>query len=290
MVIRFQSMAMKWEPNVICWKGAQLCAPTFLLFLIVPLAFARSNTAIKAFNQGVKAFNAKQFNEAVPAFDEAISADSEFVEAYFARGACKYYLKSLDGSIMDLNETLRQKPDYVDARALRGAVYYEMDQWDNALEDFTAVLAKTPRDAQSLLGRAVILLKREDLDGASRDFKGFLRVRPEDPLAPRVRQLLASLKRVGGAEKPPVEETTGENTAQQPAHSAPHRPAAAHAPTSADLQKLADSLLSRPLSQSYERKVLRGEQAQVVGDIRSVPGMPAQRKAPDESPQIVDPR
>ena len=261
-----------------------------LCLLSASLAFARSNAAIKAFNEAVQVFNAKKFNEAVPLFDEAISADPDFVEAYFARGACKYYLKALEGALMDLNATLRLKPDYIDARALRGAVSYEMDQWDNALEDFNVVLDKNPRDAQSLLGRAVILLKRENADGAARDFKAFLEVRPDDPLAPKVRQLLASLKRPGPAERPPEE---GKAASQPPAQQrAPvRRPASSTKElTPADIQRLADSLLGHPLAESYGRKALHGERAEAVGDIHSVPGVPTDRPAPDGTPQIVEPQ
>jgi tetratricopeptide (TPR) repeat protein len=268
-------------------RGGRLVA----LAIIVPaIAWARSNSAIRAFNDGVKLFNAKQFNEAIPRFDDAISGDADFAEAYYARGACKYYLKSLDGALLDLNDALRLKSDYLDARALRGAVHYESDRWDAALEDFTGVLEKNPSDAQSLLGRAVILLKREDLAGASRDFKGFLRVRPDDPLAPNVRQLLASLSR--GRKQPPAEEEEPQmQTPEHPSYPPRHRPSSAARPmSSVDMQKLADSLLAHPLAESYNRKVLRGEKAQAVGDIHSVPGVPGERRAPNENVQIVEPQ
>jgi len=261
-----------------------------VLFLIVFLfpqhLWARTNAAIRAFNEGVKYFNAKQFNEAIPRFDEAISGDPDFVEALFARGACKYYLKSMDGALIDLNETLRLKPEYQAARALRGAVNYESDRWDDALGDFNAVLKEDPHDAQSLLGRAVILLKRNDFPGASRDFRGFLSVRPDDPLAPRVRQLLASLKRAPAESvpigAPPAE--GGSPEASVPVHH-PHR-----APTAESLNKLADGLLSSPLTESYSRRVLRGENTEAVGDIHSHPGIPRDREDSDGGMEIVEPR
>jgi len=255
------------------------------------VSWARSNAAIQAFNRGVKAFNAKQFNEAIPAFDEAISGDPDFADAYFARGACKYYLKSLDGALMDLNDAVRLKPDYTDARALRGAVSYEMDQWDNAVEDFDAVLEKNPHDAQSLLGRAVILLKRENTSGAARDFRAFLKVRPDDPLAPKVRQLLASLKRPSEVSEPPKEEGQASQPSTESRAREARRPASGEKGlTAADIQRLTDGLLGHPLADTYGQKVLRGERAQAVGDIHSVPGVPMERRASDESPQIVEPR
>jgi tetratricopeptide (TPR) repeat protein len=280
---------MNAKPNGVSRSKFAICLLSFAICLGVQRAEARSNAAVQAFNEGVKLFNAKQFSEAIPLFDDAISSDDEFVEAYFARGACKYYLKSMDGALMDLNDALRLKSDDLDARALRGAVNYESDRWDAALEDFNYVLDKNPHDAQSLLGRAVILLKREDMAGAEKDFKGFLRVRPDDPLAPKVRQLLASLKR--SKQPPPAE---GE-TASSPNEEAP--PAARHAPASTapalsseELQRLADGLLAHPLAESYDRKVLRGENAQAVGDIHSVPGVPTEQKPQDDAPQIIEPQ
>src|SRR5262245_55755783 len=71
-------------------------APTIFLIFVASIAWARSQSAVRAFNEGVTAFNAKQFNQAIPHFDDAIAADSNFTEAYFARGACKYYLKAFD--------------------------------------------------------------------------------------------------------------------------------------------------------------------------------------------------
>jgi tetratricopeptide (TPR) repeat protein len=271
-------------------RSDRLTFKILLALLIASVSVdAASNQAIKAFNDGVKAFNGHQFNDAIPAFDEAISDDPDFAEAYFARGACKYYLKSLDGALLDLSDALRLKSDYYEAQALRGAVNYESDHWNEALEDFNAVLAHKSDDAQSLLGRAVILLKREDAAGAQRDFKAFLKLRPDDPLAPKIRQLLASLKGAGQKEAPPGEEQSAQS-------GSPSRPAAspqAHRPpalSSADLQKLADSLLSNPLSESYGRKVLRGDKAEAVGDIHSVPGVPTEQKSPNDAPQIVEPQ
>jgi tetratricopeptide (TPR) repeat protein len=277
-----QNAKVKW----FVWnqKTAEFCVLSFVFCVLsfsAAWAGTRSNTAIRAFNEGVKAFNNQEFNQAIPRFDEAIAADPEFAEAYFARGACRHYLKSLDGAMMDLGDAIRLKPDYWEARALRGAVHYEADRWDAAMDDFNYVLARQPRDVQSLLGRAVILLKREDLVAAQRDFRAFLQVRPDDPLAPKVRELLASLKR-GGLESPRQE-------AQPPPRT---RPGETARPPAVDPQKLADTLLAHPLKEAYSRKVLRGERAQAVGDIRSVPSAPAPSRSPGspEGVSIVEPQ
>ncbi len=245
--------------------------------VFVPVGLStRPNSATRAFNEGVKLFNARQFNQAVSSFDEAISSDPDFAEALYARGSCKYYLKSTDAALMDLNAALRLKPDYLEARSLRGALHYEADRWDEAIQDFNAVLNKDPSEAQALLGRGIIRLKREELDGAERDFRNFLRVRPDDPVAPQLRKVLASLH--------PKEGSGGEGS----------RPVSSRAPSRprtppVDYQKMADGLLGPSMSESYHQKVMRGENPQAVGDIHSVPSVSKPPKPADSGYVIVDP-
>ena len=228
-------------------------------------------SAVKAFNKGVELFNAKQFNEAISFFDEAISDDDSFAEAYYARAACRHYLKGSDGALMDLSDAIRLKSDLLDARALRGAVYYENDQWDQAMDDFNYVLERNPTDAQSLLGRGVIYLKREDSVHAEHDFKVFIKAHPQDALVPRMRQLIASLH----GPVTPTEEapSTAENEVSSPPK--PHHAAGAPRKPSAAAQALANSLMlnSNELSENFGHKVLQGERAEAVGDINRVPGV-----------------
>src|SRR4051812_33476574 len=84
------------------------------LLLSGPLQ-ARSQLAIQAFNQGVQQYNAGHFSEAIELFDKAIDKDSEFAEAYFARGACKRTVQNSEGAISDLNQAIQLKSDYTDA-------------------------------------------------------------------------------------------------------------------------------------------------------------------------------
>jgi len=243
---------------------------------LLPFALGRAvlgemhpQSAIKAFNEGVKHFNAREFNEAIPRFDEAISSDGDFGDAYYARGACRYYLKGMDGALMDLGDAIRLKPELLDARALRGAVYYDLDRWDQALEDFNYVLERRPADTQSLLGRGVIYLKREDTEKAARDFKAFLKAHPDDALAPKLRKLLASLS----------------GSPAEPAPASPARRSVAGTPKrpSAAAQALGDSLLttSHDLSERFGRQVIRGERPEAVGELH-----PSEHNGPE----IVEPQ
>jgi tetratricopeptide (TPR) repeat protein len=234
---------------------------------------AHPQAAVKAFNAGVQQFNAKKFSEAISLFDEAISDDDNFAEAYYARAACRHYLKSTDGALMDLSDAIRIKSDLLDARALRGAVYYETDRWDQALEDFSYVLERRPSDPQSLLGRGVIRLKREDSPGAVHDFKAFIKARPDDPLVPRLRQLLVSLHAPvtpaeAGAQAPPSEQPVAKRKLPRNSSNT-----ALRKPSEASMALANQILLNfNDLSENFGKKVLRGERAEAVGDIHKTTG------------------
>ena len=239
-----------------------------LLFSLIALgstgAWARNGGTIKALIRVFRRSMPKILTKRSRRSTRRSTTTTNSLEAYFARGACKYYLKWFDGSLMDLNDALRLKPDYTEARALRGALNYQRDQWDNALDDFNKVIVANPKDAQSLLGRAVILLKREKKDEAARDFKAFLAVRPDDPLAPKVRQLLASLKGPAPAKPSPASEESQSSAAASPP--VPRRAApTVRALTPEQIQALAESLVSHRSSDAYNEKVLHGERTEATG-------------------------
>jgi tetratricopeptide (TPR) repeat protein len=224
-----------------------------LLAFVGSVGWARSAMTVEAYNQGVQLFNAGQFSEAVSYFDKAIDRDDDFADAYYARAICKRQSNNLEGALSDLNRTLQLKPDLIDAYAARGSVLYEAERWDNAKEDFDYVLEKRPRDAQALLGRGLVALKKIDYRSAERDLRKFVAVKPDDPLTPKIRQLLASLSR-----------DTDSDTSEPSAQSAPPK---SH--VSAKSQRLADDLFtnSHTMSEAYSQKVMRGQNATAVGDI-----------------------
>jgi len=232
--------------------GAYLLTPSW--------AGTKSNTAIKAFNDGVGLVNNNDYQDAVEHFDDAIAADSEFAEAYYLRGVCRYSLKGMDGALLDLSDAIRLKPDLLEARALRGLVEYESDQSGPALEDVNYVLERKPEDAQSTLVRAIIELKRDDAAGAARDFKVFLKLRPNDPMAPKIREVLASL---GGAV--PAVKKVAHRKAPAPASS--DDATAPAAPVSPSEAAETPTVNTRALAEKFGRQLLQGDQSPVVGDI-----------------------
>jgi tetratricopeptide (TPR) repeat protein len=230
------------------------------VILLGPMpAAARSEQAISAFNQGVELFNAGQAAEAMPYFDKAIDRDARFAQAFYARGACKHSLQNTEGALSDLNQAIEIKPDYIDAFSLRGAIWYEVEQWEAALRDFEVVLRDRPDNAQALLGHGIVSLKQDHLRAAEGDFRRYLALKPNDPMAPQLRKLLASMKQ--DAEQLPgggLDAGAGV-------------PARRSASPESDNLAHGLSMESHSLSDSFNQKVLRGERAQAVGETPPAP-------------------
>jgi len=251
-----------------CCRGRQPCLPAgkvatltaSLIFLSVFLhaAGTKSNSAIKAFNDGIGLVNNNDYQNAIEHFDDAIAADSEFAEAYYLRGVCRYSLKAMDGALLDLTDAVRLKPDLLEARGLRGLVNYESDRYDQALDDVNFVLTRKPDDAQALLIRGIISLKREDAPGAARDFRAFLKLRPDDPMAPQIREVLASL---GGAPAPEAKKPKTSHKKTAPAEEEPSSASAASRSTATP------TINTRALAEKFGHQLLQGDQAPVLGDI-----------------------
>jgi tetratricopeptide (TPR) repeat protein len=232
----------------------------------------KSPFAISDFNNGVQRFNAGQFEEAIPFFEKALSHDDQFAQAYYARGVCYREMKQNDSALSDLNAAITMTPSLLDARALRGVILYEAQQGDQALEDFNYVLERRPGDAQSLLARGVLYLNKGKVAPAQTDFRRFLRLYPNDPLAPKLHKLLASLGRE-------TEEAEGGGQETSASAAAPVRTPTPSGVSEASQRMAADLLLkSHELTNSYNQKIMRGENAQAVGQIEGseVPVSPPQ--------------
>jgi tetratricopeptide (TPR) repeat protein len=224
----------------------------------------QSATTIEAFNRGVKQFNAQHYEDALPYFNEAVSQDAEFAEAYYARAACRHALHQNENALADLNEALRANPEYLDAFSLRGAVLYELENWDGAYADFSRVLKKRPRDAQALLGHGVVALKKNELGVAQHDLSLFLKLHPDDPIAPRLRKVLASLKEDSQSE-------TASEPDESPTQEAAAKPSKPKRVVSERTRDLSEDLFmgSHPVSEDYGNKILRGERGEAVGDLNN---------------------
>jgi len=119
---------------------------------------AWADVASQAYDEGVRLAESGKLNEAVAAFDSAISAKSGFAQAYSARGNVYNALGQYDRAVKDYNEALRLNPRYVEAYYNRGNVHSDFGRYGEAVKDYAEALRLNPRYAEAYYNRSLAYL------------------------------------------------------------------------------------------------------------------------------------
>ncbi len=115
-------------------------------------------------NRGVAKDELGQHDEAITDYNDAIRLKSNYAEAYNNRGAAKAELGQHDGAIADYEEAIRLKPDYAEAYYNRGNQKAELGQRDDAIADYNEAirLKRDYANAYYNRGNAKFLLDRHE--------------------------------------------------------------------------------------------------------------------------------
>ena len=74
--------------------------------------------------------------EALSAYDKALSLKSDHAVVYNNRGATKSLIGQLEAAIADYDKAIQFKPDYADAYYNRGWARSELNQYEAAIADY----------------------------------------------------------------------------------------------------------------------------------------------------------
>lgn len=97
--------------------------------------------AKKYFHLGVKCYKNNDFEGAINNFTKAIKIESNYKEAYYARGTVYNSLREYEETIKDYTKAIAIDSDFIDAYNDRGAVYYEIGKYEDAINDYTKVIS-----------------------------------------------------------------------------------------------------------------------------------------------------
>ena len=101
------------------------------------------------FQKGNNAFQAKEYQNAIIYYNEAIQLKPDNARAYNHRGLAKINLQDYNGAITDYNKAIQLNPD--DARAYnnRGSAKNETLDYTGAIADFNKAIQLNPDDADA---------------------------------------------------------------------------------------------------------------------------------------------
>ena len=136
-------------------------------------------TAQKWFERGFAHAEAKETDDAIQCFTEAIRLQPRFALAYHNRGFERSIKGDLYGALADYDEAIRLKPDFVEAISNRGTARFTAIDIQGALADFNEAIRLKPDYAEAYYNRGLTRQQMGDLDGAIADYDEALRLKPD---------------------------------------------------------------------------------------------------------------
>jgi tetratricopeptide (TPR) repeat protein len=114
-----------------------------------------ANRAGYLYRQGSVLYGLRDFAGARRAFDTALAAEPQQVDALYERALLNLAEHQTDAAIADLDAALRLSPRAANAYYARGIAYSRTGDQERAIADFDAALQLRAEYAEALLGRAV---------------------------------------------------------------------------------------------------------------------------------------
>lgn len=171
-------------------------------------------SAVEAMGRGNDFAFAKNYGQALAAYDEAIKLNPQLAEAYNNRGTVKYELGQYSSAIEDYTTAIKLKSNFADALNNRGnaylateqfqnaaqdlqaaiklkdnsavihnnlgSVYYSMKNFDAAIKEYTRAIQIDSKYAEAWYNRAIVYYVQGDLNKAMSDVKEARKLNPND--------------------------------------------------------------------------------------------------------------
>ena len=107
--------------------------------------------AQRAFDEGTRYMKAKQYAEAVAAFQRAVKVRPDFAEAHSNLGYSLRNTGKIDQAIAAYREAIRLKPDLAEAREYLGVAYLLKGDRQAAMDQYRVLQRLNPKVAAELL-------------------------------------------------------------------------------------------------------------------------------------------
>jgi tetratricopeptide (TPR) repeat protein len=118
------------------------------------------------YNQATRLLDAKQYAEAIKLYEQALVADSNYVEALDNLGLAFYELEKLDSAEYFFGVSLRKNPNNAAALQNMGLIMESKNDPDKALEYYQKISKVSPNSGQGFYNQARIYAGAGMLDKA----------------------------------------------------------------------------------------------------------------------------
>ena len=159
--------------------------PRASLAPIAPVDRTTRETSVEAlqyFSKGVTLSKQGKPQEALGAFEEALTYDERLPEAWYGKGTVLGELGEYQGSLEALDQALSLRPEDPDCWHNKGVALGRLGLAKEALEAFEQALGLRPVDAQTWLGKGAALLAQQNNGAALDAFEQALGYTEKEPL------------------------------------------------------------------------------------------------------------
>ena len=128
--------------------------------------------------EGNKYRNAKQYREAIAAYDRAINLDPQNADAYSSRGVAYRELKEYQRAIADYDRAIALNQQDANTYYNRGNAYRELKEYRKAIADYDRAIALNPQYANAYNNRGYAYHNLKEYGRAIADFDRALAIDP----------------------------------------------------------------------------------------------------------------
>src|SRR5262249_21285937 len=121
----------------------------------------------------------KRYDDAFPAYDNALTLNPDLAEAWLGRGTIFVELKQYDEAFAAYDKALTLKPDLAEAWVGRGTIFAALKRYDDAFAAYDKARTLKPDLAEAWLGRGSTFFKLKRYDDALAAYDIALALRPD---------------------------------------------------------------------------------------------------------------
>ena len=146
---------------------------------ITPSREQQRSEAQHHFDEGVQLTKARQYQQAIAAYQEAIALDPDSADAHHELGFAYYKVGKFKESIVSSQQAINLKPDNADTYRNLGLAYGALQKWKEEIAAFEQVNKLAPNDATTLFQLGLAYRNNQQFDEAVESIEKSVKLRPE---------------------------------------------------------------------------------------------------------------
>lgn len=151
----------------------------FYIFLLLPFLGSAQFNVDHYLKEGLRNIHESQYHKAIQRFTTITSVKQEMWEAFFLRGAAKFYLGDYHGAITDFNKGLDINPYFSELYLFRGISYQLLNDYATAKQNYVKAKELDPANPSVYVNLGLIETLGEKYDGGIKLFTRAIEIKPD---------------------------------------------------------------------------------------------------------------